>query len=532
LHFAVAGRRGAPRRRGNVVRARAGSHPSVRFFAGSVALLLLVAACGGGDDDDSTAAPTGTGSSDQTSGPSGEVTALEVDRTSRFSKLDTFCEPASAPESAAPKATGPGITANSISITHIRVTLEDLEGLGFAIPIGDPADQVEKFVGLVNDRCGGVNGRKLDLSLVEAPPLAPEGQDPNAVAQAACISATEDHKAVFAFSGSGWGGQGGAGCVTDAHNTIFLTTYNITQEDIKNAGNRLYSLALSSAKGLEYLARTLDKQGAFDGKTVGIVMQDSPGDPDIVEQGLINTLDDLGVEVKRVDTIGCGGGNLCNTGVIESVQGMIADGVNVLFPLLNVINLPAYIEEMVTQGVKPGQVQFYQSGYNAQNGDLVSSKVVTFGGPDAGKLYNGTEIVASGATGAFRLPGFTPNKFSEMCNKEYQAAGGPTYTASDPNTNSAYGATTGSCTFIRLIARAVEAAGPNPTRTELAKAMEGLGAIDTGAEIPGSFAKGKYTAPNSLNKMTYHYPCDPSQKPYDGICILPDGKAFPIPTGK
>ena len=40
---------------------------------------------------------------------------------------------------------------------------------------------------------------------------------------------------------------------------------------------------------------------------------------------------------------------------------MIADGVDVIFPLLNVISLPGYLSEMVTQGVKPGQIQFYQS---------------------------------------------------------------------------------------------------------------------------------------------------------------------------
>ena len=42
-----------------------------------------------------------------------------------------------------------------------------------------------------------------------------------------------------------------------------------------------------------------------------------------------------------------------------------------------------------------------------------------------------------------------------MCNREYQEAGGPKYSAVDPETNSAYGATVGMCTFIRIIARAV-----------------------------------------------------------------------------
>jgi hypothetical protein len=515
------------------VRAGPGSRSSI-WPACFLAALLVVTACSSGDDDDDASA---NGASDDTTTettggtPSGEITALEVDRSSRFAGLDSFCEPAAEEPEEAPEATDDGITEDAISVTHIRVTLEDLEEIGFAIPIGDPADQAERFVGIINDRCGGINGRRLDLSLVEAPPLAPSGEDPQAIAQAACIAATEDNNAVFAWSGSGWGGQGGAGCVTGAHDTIYLTTYNVTQEEFEAAGNRLYSFALSSADGLEALVRTLDEQGALDGKTIGIVMQDSPGDPDIVQEGIIDTLEELGHEPVRVDALGCGGGNACSTGVIESVQGMVSDGVDVLFPMLNVINLPAYIGEMVTQGVQPGQVQFYQSSYNAQNGDLVSSKVVVFSGDAAGKLYNGTKIVAPGATGAFRLPDFQPNEFSEMCNREYQAAGGDTYTATDPETNSAYGATVGQCAFIRTIARAIEAAGPNPTREDLAAAVEGLGAIDTGGEIPGSFGPGKYAAPNSLSEMTFHYPCEPDMKPFDGMCILPDGEPFPIPSG-
>ena len=175
----------------------------VRPLAGGLPLVLVAAACGGGDDDDS-ASIRHDASTDKTGGtPSGDLTTLEVDRTSRFPGLDSFCEPTTEKPEETPKATDDGITADSISVTQIRVTLEDLEALGFAIPIGDPADQAERFVGLINDRCGGINGRKLDLSIVEAPPLAPAGQDPQAIAQAACISATEDHKAVFAYSGTG-----------------------------------------------------------------------------------------------------------------------------------------------------------------------------------------------------------------------------------------------------------------------------------------------------------------------------------------
>ena len=126
------------------------------------------------------------------------------------------------------------------------------------------------------------------------------------IAQAACIKATEDNNAVFAFSGSGWGGQGGASCVTGAHDTIYLTTYNISQEDL--AERRQPPLLDSRCRrptGWSTSPRTLDAEGAFDGKTIGVVMADSPGDPEIVEHGLLDTLEEIGRrrEARRRDRL-------------------------------------------------------------------------------------------------------------------------------------------------------------------------------------------------------------------------------------
>ena len=112
------------------MRARAGSRPYVRCVAAAFTLVLLAAACssGGDGDDAGTSATSANDGTKTNSTVGGDVTALEVDRTSRFSKVDTFCEPASGAPTATPKATDKGITANSIAITHIRVTLEDLRG--------------------------------------------------------------------------------------------------------------------------------------------------------------------------------------------------------------------------------------------------------------------------------------------------------------------------------------------------------------------------------------------------------------------
>jgi hypothetical protein len=73
-------------------------------------------------------------------------------------------------------------------------------------------------------------------------------------------------------------------------------------------------------------------------------------------------------------------------------------------------------------------------------------------------------------------------------------------------------------------------AGPNPTRQDLAEAVENLGVIDGDDTIPPNFAPGKYTAPNELNRLKWNYPCPPDKKPFDGMCILPEGESFPIPS--
>jgi hypothetical protein len=190
---------------------------------------------------------------------------------------------------------------------------------------------------------------------------------------------------------------------------------------------------------------------------------------------------------------------------------------------------------MVTQGVKPGDITIYNSDYAAQSGDLVSGKVVEFGGDAVGKLYNGTTIISAGATGEFRLPGFEPSEFSEMCNREYAENGNPVggnaYSATDEATNTRYGSTVGMCATLRFIARAIESAGPNPDRADLAAAMEGLGEVDLGgASELGSFGPGKYTAPNSLFTLKFNYPCTYPTTFESKACVVVEGEAREQPV--
>src|SRR5690349_10979808 len=107
------------------------SRTLVRIAALLAALALIGAGCSSSDKPSST--PGSTSPSGSTGGAPKD---LVVDRSSRFAKADTFCEPATEKEADTPQASADGITADSVSITQIRVTLEDLAGIGFAIPIG------------------------------------------------------------------------------------------------------------------------------------------------------------------------------------------------------------------------------------------------------------------------------------------------------------------------------------------------------------------------------------------------------------
>ena len=66
-----------------------------------------------------------------------------------FMQVDSFCLPH---EPAADRVeTDDGITADSINVGHIRSRLEDLTGIGFAVPVGDPKEMYEVFIDYINE---------------------------------------------------------------------------------------------------------------------------------------------------------------------------------------------------------------------------------------------------------------------------------------------------------------------------------------------------------------------------------------------
>src|SRR5262245_3557592 len=166
-----------------------------------LALTLVAAACGGDDDDgggdnaDNGSATTQAGTSatvdpsktykDPRGGLYADFQSTFDRTTDPFSSTDKFCEKGSTPSETL-KATD-AASATSITVVHLRTKLEDLVTAGFAVPVGNTTDMFETFSRVINEQCGGINGRKIDLKLVEVPATS---QNIDADRRAACITAT------------------------------------------------------------------------------------------------------------------------------------------------------------------------------------------------------------------------------------------------------------------------------------------------------------------------------------------------------
>ena len=479
----------------------------------------------GGDDTGDTGGDDGGASGDafpNYDDPRGEPFtsfAASFTRDTPFSSLDDFCvahDPAAELTDA-----DDGISAESITIVHMRSRLEQLEDIGFAIPVGDPALMFQVFADYVNENCGGVRGRQVDLRLVEVDTFNP-AEDIDALRNEACIKATEDEGAVIVMNSTGFQGSATL-CIAEEHNVAFITTQGNSQEFTDRSEGRLVSLSPTLGESLTWLSGYAIEQGLLEGKTIGVIAPDTPGQAEAVEEFLVNPLRDAGFDVPVYDIIGCQGSTTCVQGIQESVSNLLDNEVDLLFPTLNVVSWPQYIGEMITQGIEAGDMEFMNSDFNSQAGDLVSSKVVAFGGAAAGELYNGAIVVDDAATGDFRDPNYELRPFNEMCNKTYADNGGVAHDPFDPVDNGQYGMVTTVCSQMRMALRAIYLAGDNPTRDQIFEQLANLGPIDTGNQLPSSLAPGKPSSPDAIHAMQFTYPCV-----YEGLgfgeentCIVP-----------
>ena len=443
-----------------------------------------------------------------------------------FMQLDAFCHA----HDPAPNrvATDTGIEADSISLVHLRQQLETLIVVGFGVDVGDVTEMFDTFTAVVNEQCGGVRGRMIEMHTIDVPVLFAVDEDRNA----ACIQAIEDLDGVILLNSSGFQGSANL-CIVEVHETAFISTQGQTEEYMNRGQDRLISLSPTLEESLRWLALDLIEKGALEGKTIGVAAPDTPGQDEATAVGLVETLESNGIDVAVFEVIGCRGQTSCAEGKVEAVQRLWDAGVDVFFNVLNILSAPGFIGEMVARGFEPGDVQFYASDFNSQAGELVASKIVV--GEATGNLYNGALIVDEADTGHYRLEGYEPPVFNEMCNDTYGAN-----SASDANHesaerlsgsgSSAYGMTVSVCVIMRTALRALYDAGDNPTRADVNAALASLGPVDTNEMIPATLTPGKTQMPDVLHTLQFEYPCTkPAPFGAEQICIYPIDEYRPAP---
>ena len=487
------------------------------------------------DGTDGGAGGDGSGSEDGRPLPDGTLTAgghyadprgetyeqfqASFDRTHPFQGLESFCLPTPAPESD-PVATQPGITADSLNIVHLHTRLDELERIGFSVPVGDIDDMVRSFVGIVNG-CGGIHGRRLDLRTVEVSALGGGGHDIDTRREAACLEAREVHEAVAVLAVEAVPGTA-ANCLTRSGRTSFLSVRGTSDRDESRAGGLLLAQEPGARTAVEAMVRMADERDLLVGGTIGLVVPDAPQRSDDVVHVLVDALEALGHE-PTIHLVGCEGTTTCRVGLDTAVAAMVERGVDVVFPLLNRTSLPWLVLEMLDQAMP--RPTFIQSGLDSQGLDSVSSEVAEFGGSPAGAYYSGAWILDASATGSHRLDGFETRPFDEMCNRSYaEVAQRRTATVDDPTTD-VYRTVTEACSLVRAVARAVHDAGPDPTRLGIQVALAALGSMDVSDMRPAT----SYDGHLSVQLRRYEYPCDhgPGFGDTDG-CLLPVSDPQPL----
>ena len=122
--------------------------------------------------------------------------------SSPFASATSFCTKDTAKHTGL-KASAPGVTADSIKVSVIMAPLRPGDSaLGFKFNLGDPNDMHKVFTDMLN-QCGGINGRSVDVTLIQQEGGATDAATTLTNEQAACIKATEDNKPFLVISTTG-----------------------------------------------------------------------------------------------------------------------------------------------------------------------------------------------------------------------------------------------------------------------------------------------------------------------------------------
>jgi hypothetical protein len=451
--------------------------------------------------------------------------------SSPFTSPTQFCTKDTAKHTGL-KASAPGVTANSIKVAAIEAPLRPGDSpQGFRFNLGDEVDMLKTFATMINN-CGGINGRTIDLDVIQQQG-AGDAAGTQAAAQAACIKATEDDKAFVVLS---WTGFATPQCVTDDHKTLLVSGLTTSAQYLKSRLQML--LGTPSEVGI-YQAPVLDliKSGKLKGKKVAVLYPTFTTGVDLVKQNVIDLLKANKVNVVQAQALTPDPAGDISSQYPLVVNQLKQNGVDTIFVGSaggNTFRFAAFTKELRNQGLDKNVTIYDLDAQYDSVADL--SRIV--GGTDGANLINSMKVYGYSAAGQqdWRV-GASEGAFTTMCNKDYDASTtiaqedlpqpAPPAFARDP-----YGTVGVICALYRTTARALYNAGPNLTQKAAVKAFEALPYLDnTGSQNSPKPRETQIvnTVPTTvsyaqaLNKL--EYPCAHPSLPSDPvnyrICLVP-----------
>ena len=491
--------------------------------------LVGLSACGGDDDSNQ---PKTAPASNSTS-PAAKVTADPA--SSPFTSKNAFCTKDDAKHTGL-TASAPGVTADSISVVAIEAPLAPGDSpQGYRFNLGDPVDMLKTFANMVNE-CGGINGREIDLTVVQQEGGAADQATTVANAQAACVKATEDNKPFIVLS---WTGMFAAPqCITDEHKTLMLSGIATTNEYLRTAQGR-HILMGNTNEVAQYQAPMLDliKSGKLKDKKVAVLYPTFTTGQDLIKANVVDLLKAKGVNVIYSDPLTPDPSGDISSQYPLLVQRLHQQGVDVLITGSaggNTFRFSALTKELRNQGMEK-DVTIYNLDARF---DAVIDLSRQVGGVDGAKLINDMKIFSYAEPGQqdWRI-GAPEGDLVTMCNKQYDAhtsiaqadlpQPAPPAFARDP-----YATVAGICAMYRTLGRAFYNAGPNLTQDAAIKAFEALPYSDSTAAQGSPKPRATQIINHPPTRVEYtqvlvkpEYPCaHPSLPPNPvnyRICLIP-----------
>src|SRR5450759_2838445 len=313
---------------------------------------LVVAALGLGATAGIGSAGTGAAAPRVTPDPS----------TSPFTSQTAFCTKDTAKHTGL-KATAPGVTADKISVVAIEPPLAPGQSpQGYRFNLGDEVDMFKTFAKMIND-CGGINGRQVDLNVIQAKGAA-DAATTLSNSQADCIKATEDHKA------------------------LLITGLATSAQYLKTAQGRHILFGETSEVAL-YQAPMLDliKSGRLKGKKVAVLYPTFTAGPDLIKANVVDLLKSKGVNVVQADALTPDPAGDISSQYPLVVGRLKSNGVNVVISGTaggNTFRFSALTKELRNQGLDKSLTLY---DLDAQSDAVIDlSRIV--GGADGAKLVN------------------------------------------------------------------------------------------------------------------------------------------------